>query len=412
MGSRSTLRWLLPVALAAGGCSRLLGYDELDRVDCVDDCGTGGGAGAGGGAAGTSGGTGIQRLGIGRNTSCAVLADGKLRCWGQNTGNPSTPVSPKPVEVPGVDTPDFISAGLAHACVTQLGEAWCWGKNDKGQLGDGTQQDRSIPTKAAVPGTVERVLSAFEHTCALVAVTDADGGVAKKQYCWGSNEHGQLGQSGIPLSSTPVEVALGADVAMASASGNHSCAAVLGLGVWCWGDNSTGQLGQDPATTPKTSTPTKVPSVADTANKVYLGDTSTCTRDNYISSCWGSNEFGQLGDGKLQPVRFDAQVIVGLGEVGFLNVGARHACAADRTTNAIYCWGANDSGQLGTKTPHPTTVPSLVPGEIPTQFATKGEHACAVLGTSKMVCWGLNDVGQIGNGQVGGSVKDPTEVVF
>jgi alpha-tubulin suppressor-like RCC1 family protein len=209
-----------------------------------------------------------------------------------------------------------------------------------------------------------------------------------------------------------MEVTLPDEVAMASAAGNHSCAAVLGAGVWCWGKNGVGELGLDPAVTPQTDTPTKVPSVPDTANKVYLGDSSTCTRNNYFPFCWGANESGQLGDGKTQPFRVDAQPVVGLGEVDYVNVGSRHACALDRGTQDIYCWGANDYGQLGTKTPHPTTTPSRVPIDGATLYVTRGEHACAVLGGSEMYCWGLNDVGQIGNGQVGGTVKDFALVKF
>src|SRR3989441_7748116 len=124
-----------------------------------------------------------------------------------------------------------VSASGEFACgLTVAGAAYCWGANDRGQLGDGTTTDRSSPVR--VLGTVRFAsLSTGDfHTCGLTAEGTA--------YCWGLNEQGQLGDGTEKQRSSPVAVVGGLRFSVLSAGGEQTCGIVMGGAVYCWGDNN------------------------------------------------------------------------------------------------------------------------------------------------------------------------------
>lgn len=198
--------------------------------------------------------SGVQQVALGDFHACA-LVNGAVKCWGRNnhgqlgiglSGDTSN------VPLPVIGLPDGIAqiaAGTEHSCaITAQGEAWCWGNNDHGQLGDGATTDHAAP--APVMGLGGRALSMAagkEHTCALLE----DG----KVKCWGGGERGQLGNGAWADSLAPVLVQLpaGFRVAQIASGGSHMCARSLGGNVSCWGWNYAGQLGNgtfDDANTP------------------------------------------------------------------------------------------------------------------------------------------------------------------
>jgi alpha-tubulin suppressor-like RCC1 family protein len=200
-------------------------------------------------------------LGVGSQHNCGLTAAGEVWCWGDNEqggqlgdGTTQDRLAPTKVVMPAGVTFASISISGHHSCaLTATGAPYCWGWNSRGQLGDGTQSSRSIPTAVVMPAgvTFTSIDAGYYNTCAL-----AVGGVA---YCWGRNVFGEVGDGSTASQRlTPVPVAMPVGVTFASivTGWNHSCGLSPGGQAWCWGTNSRGQLGD--GTTIDRTTPAKV----------------------------------------------------------------------------------------------------------------------------------------------------------
>ncbi len=214
----------------------------------------------------------VATMGAGLSHTCAVKSDGSLYCWGSNgagqigvgtvTGTELLPLRVKGPGGVGFFTGAVqVDGGQQHTCAAKDdGTVWCWGKNDKGQLGNGTVVDATTPVQVlgeggsgALTGVVA-VGTGQQHSCAVTAAGAA--------YCWGSNNKGELGDGTSGGSSfTPVRVLgpggsgfLTAAKAVFEGYGseNHSCAGLDNGQVWCWGLNGSAQLG-DGTTNDRTS---------------------------------------------------------------------------------------------------------------------------------------------------------------
>lgn len=193
---------------------------------------------------------GAATISAGDGHTCAMTAAGGVMCWGGNRhgqlGNGSTVDSLVPVAVGGLpDEVLEVSAGGDHACVvTSSSKLRCWGANQYGQLGDGSTADRSSPTLvSAFPHDYDviEVELGVSHTCAVTRFDQA--------WCWGNNDHGQLGIGSTANSSVPVAVAdLGLGGAAMAAGQHHTCGLTGVGGLRCWGRNDLGQLGNGSTT--------------------------------------------------------------------------------------------------------------------------------------------------------------------
>ncbi len=221
-------------------------------------------------------GIGFASVSAGGQHTCAIQTDGDALCWGFNAygqlgqgvtggaenlpGAVATALTflTEPVTAPPSPDPDqplspgpYISAGYNFTCgIAVGGAAHCWGLNQAGQLGDGTNTLRNIPTPVAGGLAFVRISAGLEHACALTA--------AGEVYCWGDNTWGQLGDGGSSDQPAPVAVAApgGATWAWVSAGENHTCAVTTEGVAYCWGDNHYGQLGT--GTNESSSVPVKV----------------------------------------------------------------------------------------------------------------------------------------------------------
>jgi alpha-tubulin suppressor-like RCC1 family protein len=296
--------------------------------------------------------------------TCGVTISGNAYCWGANNfgqlgdgadlgGDPFLLESVFPVPVIGGLTFTLLTAGgsansarLAHTCgLTTSGEAYCWGYNEVGQLGDGSINSSSVPV--AVKGGLRfTLLSAGDfHTCGLTS----DG----TAHCWGWGDVGQLGNRSMSNSSIPVAVSGGLTFTALSTGGNHACGLTAGGAVYCWGWNEVGQLGD--ASTTRSAVPVPVTGGL-TASAIAAGNAHTCASSMAGAAyCWGHNGYGQLGNGSNN--NSSVPVIVGAGLAFYdLTAGGWHNCGST-TTGAMYCWGANEVGQLGNGTTDMSTVP-------------------------------------------------------
>lgn len=185
-------------------------------------------------------------IGAGDFNTCAVVTGGAIECWGNDVSDGqggSTWSWNDPIAVPGISGATLATDGNGHSCARLPGGVMkCWGHGYQGQLGDGTGGDgqwiNPVWTPVSVVGmTGARVITAGSaHTCAIT-----EGGTAK---CWGRNDFGQVGNGtvGYPYPNTPSSV-VGLTNAIALEAGTlHTCAVVPGA-IMCWGSNSHGQLG-------------------------------------------------------------------------------------------------------------------------------------------------------------------------
>ena len=334
----------------------------------------------------------------GGDHTCVITTGGSAWCWGQNgqgqLGNGTTTNRTLPAIVTSPITGwDAIEAGTTHTCaVTTLGGARCWGWNNTGQLGDGTTTTSSTPVTVSGLGSgVTAITAGHAHSCAITS--------AGALWCWGSNGYGQLGDGTTTDRLTPVAVSgLDRGVVAVSAGYGHTCAVTGAGAVLCWGWNNYGQLGD--GTTTDRLTPTAVSGLGSGGEDVTAGGFHTCAlAASGAMSCWGSNMYGQVGDGTTVQ-RATPAAVTGLGsEVAGITAGLYQTCARTDAGSAL-CWGRNDHGQVGDGTTTwryaPVGVTGLQSGV--TAIAAGGYHACAIAARGAVHCWGWNDYGQLGEG--------------
>ena len=336
--------------------------------------------------------------------TCALLANGTTRCWGNNAagalGNGRFDSSLVPVEVSGLSNVKAISAGGFHTCAVRAdATTHCWGDNSSGQLGDGTTTNRSLPVAvAALPADAVTVAAGNGHTCVL----RGNGTMS----CWGFNDAGQLG--GAPLGqrsgATAVRFVAGRSPALTldGASngslgvGGHTCAVRATGAVACWGRNDTGEVtgtqGADPIIAPAG------PAAATGVASIAAGHGHSCALTVAGTVlCWGSNRFGQIGNGQESDAIVGPTAVPGLDQVVALVAGDASNCAL-RANGTVHCWGAGSFGRLGNGSTDnqssPTQVASL--GNI-VGIAGGRNHYCAIHAAGAVRCWGSGGSGQLGN---------------
>ena len=294
--------------------------------------------------------------------TCALTSVGTIYCWGGNAygqlGNGTTMQSNMPTAVAAGVTFVSVSTGGYHTCaLTSEGSLYCWGYNYNGQLGIGNTVNRTNPTAVFMP--VDVIVASIDaggnYTCALTTVGTI--------YCWGRNEYGQLGNGTTSMSTTPSALGLSAGVPIDSISVGEisACARTSDGAIYCWGNNSYGQLGDGTTTHRSMPMPLSIPA-GETFASITAGVFHTCANTIVDTIyCWGVNAYGQLGTGdtldRTSPVIVSMSVGVSSPS---LSLGSTHTCMLN-STGTIYCWGYNADGQLGNGTTSQSNTPVLVP---------------------------------------------------
>ncbi len=402
----------------------------------------------------TSAGVATPQIATGDVYACALLEDRTVRCWGSNLnrtlGDGTTTDQSNPVQVLASGSTQGtnvlggvtqIATGNFHACALLAdGTVRCWGNNQNGRLGDGTTTGSVNPVQVLESGStplggVTQIAAGGSHTCALL-----DDETVR---CWGNNGSGQLGNgtdTGSNPNPNPVQVlasgragsnpvVLGG-VTQIAAGNLHACALLKDRTVRCWGNNQNGQLGD--GTTDIRNNPVKVlvsgtassnPVVLAGVTQIAAGGSHTCALlDVGTVRCWGSNVSGALGDGttadRTRPVEVlsdtassNPDVLAGVTRIA---PGESQTCALleDRT---VRCWGRNAERQLGDGTTSLRTRPVqvLASGSTDpapdvlggvTQVAAGGALSCALLEDKSVRCWGSNARGALGDGTISAQV--------
>jgi hypothetical protein len=290
-------------------------------------------------------------ISAGVSHTCAVTTAGAVQCWGSNQtaqlGLPlTTTSSPRPAPVPGLTGVASVAAGAGHTCALLAdGTVKCWGANDKAQAGQNpaATQLATSPTAVNLTGPMTQIATQLDHTCAL----KGNGQVL----CWGWNLFGQTGTSPSPNPSLPGGAVSSLVASSISVGGTHTCAVGsvnTSSGVYCWGDRSSGQLG-DGATAPNLSVPTlasRLAPAAGAADRLLTGRAHTCDARaaDGAAICAGANLSLQVG--KSPPSSGELQgPTLSLGPIEALAGAGDRSCAV--VTGTLRCWGANEHGQLG-----------------------------------------------------------------
>ena len=387
-----TLACAADCTLDESGCSSICDNGFCERgetaASCAADCG-------------------VVDVAAGQHHTCALLADGSLWCWGAWVGHRAGGLGDErvPVKVAGMSGLTSLCSGVGHGCaLTGDGRVLCWGRNGFGEAGQSPRHAQIFPP-AEVPGLTGAVdLSCgLHHTCVLV------GGHAR---CWGRNDYGQLGAAYTVRHEQPTDVsATGTSLVGVAAGGRHTCAwgGVGSFRNWlCWGFGGTGALGRGNlawSTTP-------VGGSAMTLMRIEAGSFHTCAINRPVmgtgsASCWGANQYGQVGVADAGPVM--SSIATGVTDVNLLALGTTHTCAAGATQT--WCWGRNDAGQLGNGGTTSTHVAQAVGLTGVTALSALWDHTCAILADHTLRCWGRNNSGQLGDGSSEAFRSTPVEPV-
>jgi alpha-tubulin suppressor-like RCC1 family protein len=300
------------------------------------------------------GGIAAQNIAAARDHTCATgLVDGVRSCWGYNghlnlSADMSIERSATPIEgLPGEPQFTGIAAGwFTTFAVTDSGRVYSWGSNGNSELG---RTDVPMGEIAAMPGPVdgegwERITAGGLHACGL----RNDG----ELWCWGWNDDGEVGVGNqdiqpLPVRTGCVDGTCFDDFKAVGAGEWHSCAIRENGEMYCVGQNENGALGIGPDNRgPDFSTWQRVEGAW---RSVDGGETHTCAVDaNGALFCWGGNAEGQLGLGDFMPRDLPERVALpGGGTIDTVEAGFENTCVIRSEDGAVFCWGANYSGQVG-----------------------------------------------------------------
>jgi alpha-tubulin suppressor-like RCC1 family protein len=329
--------------------------------------------------------------------SCALREDQTAWCWGHNDngllgiGTEGLEPQPRPLQVIGGDWLG-LSAGRNFNCgIKTNGSAWCWGLNNWGQLGIDQTGYKMFPTPQLVSdsGPWASLAAGDYHICAL-----KDGGAL---YCWGDNRFGQLGNNSNQDSHTsPVASAQSGSFSAVASGGSHSCAIDTNGALWCWGSNNADQLGTGDPNVKLERSPTKIGTDADWASLALGNDFSCALKKDGALWCWGSGEHGQLGTGDNDD-RLTPTPIAGSSKHSQVAAGTATTCAIEEG-GALLCWGNGEHGKLGDGVPSMNTPTPIGQSKDWIGIAVGASHLCGLKEDGSIECWGQALKGQTGDG--------------
>jgi len=325
----------------------------------------------------------------------ASAASGDVVTFGSNTfgqlGHGSVGAGAHPTPTRVLAGASDVAGGREHVLAVVGGRVWAWGADGKGAVGDGGAYSSAVTAPkqltSAVSG-VDSVTTGHYHSMALDKDTDT-------VWAWGWDSRGQIGPNGGAATKVgaPVKVPLPAgNVTMIAAGRAHSLALVGGK-VYAWGDDNSGQLGLA-ADGARHQTPTLVKGLPTGVTWIAGGRDSSFAVAGGALYAWGNNQYGQLGTGSTTS-RATPYKVIGSG-VRQVESGADHTVAL-LTTGTVLAWGRNEYGQLGLGTAgsnHPT--PTAVPGLSGITAVRVGRDHSLAIKSGTLYAWGRNDGGQLG----------------
>lgn len=362
-------------------------------------------------------------ISMGYDHACAVNLAGEVSCWGQayngqlGIGDTSASLSTAPaaaVELPGVGRARTVSVGERSACAVLIdGAVTCWGSNDYDELGTGDSISWTSPSPVLTlpsPGKAREVAVGGGFACALLI----DGKIS----CWGTGANGELGNGAGTDSPTPsATITLpspGTAIAIDAAE-QSVCAVLTGGAVTCWGRDRSDILGNGAAGNQLAPpTPITLPSPG-TATAISMGEEHACVvLTGGAVSCWGSDGYGQLGNGAGGTDWETPSPVITLpspGTATAIAAGGEVTCAI-LTGGAVSCWGNGYNLGLGNGIADEVDAPGApvaLPAPSAASAITVGNYAsCALLTNGRISCWGTDRWGTVGNSTENGNQAEPS----
>jgi alpha-tubulin suppressor-like RCC1 family protein len=290
-----------------------------------------------------------------------------------------------------------VAGGRYHSLRLRIdGTVLTWGQNQFGQLGNGTTIDSAVPVQVlGLPGAVTAIAGGVEHSLALIS----DGTV----WAWGGNDFGELGNGTIVNSSLPVKVVgLPGPVTAIAAGQDHSMALINDGSLWTWGSNTFGNLGNgqfpnSPVPVQVIGLPAAVIAIAGNLHSMAL------LADGSLWA-WGRYSSGELGNVTIPPAMVTVNVPLQVtppttGTISSIAAGFRYSMILMKD-GTVWTWGAPDVGVMGNG-----TTTNGAPGQVLgltkpiTAIAAGANHALALMNDGTLWAWGYNPDGELGNGQ-------------
>lgn len=346
-------------------------------------------------------------LQLGSDHSCVLRdTDRSVWCWGDHTygelgAGTGLTYTVTALQVPLGGQAESLAVKSYHGCAALADRTVrCWGMNDGNQIGDGLSGHRYSPATVAGLGDALEVGVGRSYSCA----RRSSGTIS----CWGANSSGQLGDGGTVPKTTPTSNVMGltsTPTALHVASG-HACVVLPGGAGACWGSNTFRQLGDGTTTDRSTAVAMPLSSIAQIAPsgysvQPYTGGSTCARKTDGTVWCWGSNDFGQLGNGATSTTPTSTPVrVMDIDDASHVTAGRYHVCAL-RTGGVVQCWGRNEAGQLGDNSTTLKSKPTTVVLPRPAlHVGAGGFHSCALLDDYALYCWGYNGSGQLGDGSL------------
>jgi alpha-tubulin suppressor-like RCC1 family protein len=300
----------------------------------------------------------VTAVAAGGRHSLALLANGTVYSWGNNEygqlGNNSQATGDAPGVVPGLSGVKAIAAGANHSLALLTdGTVMSWGNNEAGQLGNGTTQDSEVPVAVKGLSGVKAIAAGADFSLALL-----NNGTAM---AWGDNEEGQLGTGNLKSSTVPVTVKGLSGGSSISAGGAFSLALLAKGTVMGWGSDRNGVLSN--STVEEVSNqPVAVGGLSGVTAVATGNDHALALLSNGTVMAWGQDSAGELGIGVIKTREETPTAVSGLSGVGAIAAGGHDSLALLATGSAM-SWGSNEWGNLGDgATGSPSDVPVPVSG--------------------------------------------------
>ncbi|HMM12669.1 MAG TPA: hypothetical protein PKE03_11300, partial [Bacteroidales bacterium] len=326
-----------------------------------------------------------------------------LLSWGNNPngqlGDGTQVDKTSPIQIgTSTDWKVISVAGNYSLAIRNDGTLWAWGQNLFGQHGDGTTVDKTTPTQIGTATNWKTIAAGTYH---VLAIRD-DGTL----WAWGYNGSGQLGDGTYSDKTTPTQIGSATDWKAVAVGSMHSLAIKNDGTIWTWGSNIYGQLG-DGTYIFKTS-PTQIGTVTDW-KAVFAGAYySLAIRNDGTLWAWGRNQYGQLGDGttvdKTSPTQIGSAT-----NWKTIAAAAFHTLAI-RNDGTLWAWGYNGYGQLGDGTTAGKTSPTQIGTATNWKAVAAGiYHSLAIRTDGTLRAWGYNGYGQLGDGTTANKTS-PTQI--